>query len=87
MRFVGKNFTVNNRSTHPICSPLQSLTRRNQPQGVAVLFSGTGGAVHDAHGQWRHRTIELRQLGQQLAIFPDHKSSPRSFNPALGPWE
>lgn len=75
---VGKNLTLDYHSIHPIGSALQALTRRNQTQGVVVLFSRTSGALHNAHGEWRHGSVESGQLGQQLAVFSDHSASPGS---------
>jgi hypothetical protein len=75
---IGKNFTLNDGCTHPIGSPLQPLTGRNQTPGILRLFGGTGTAIHDTQGQWRHSTVEPSKLGQQFAILPDHGASPGS---------
>lgn len=72
---VGKNFTLYDCST-VVGTSLQPLASGNQTLGIVCLFGGTGTAVHDAQSQWRHGTVEPRQFGQQLAIFPDHRVSP-----------
>ena len=57
-RSVGKDFTLYDRSTLPISSPPQPLTSLNQALGVVLLLGSTGAAIHDAHGQRRHITVE-----------------------------
>jgi hypothetical protein len=57
-RSVGNDFTLYDRSTRPISSPPQPLTSHNQALGVVLLLDSTGAAVHDAHGQRRHITVE-----------------------------
>jgi hypothetical protein len=75
---VGEYLALNDRSTGLIGSVPQPLTRRNQTSGVVVLFSNTGGALHDAQGERRHSIVEAGQLGQELAVFSDHSVSPES---------
>ncbi len=75
-RSVNDNLTLHDRSTHCRRSPLEPLPSCNQALCEVLLFGSTGGAVHNAHGQWRHSCVEPSQLGQQLAIFPDHRASP-----------
>jgi hypothetical protein len=81
MRRKGKqsalqNLALDDCSTHLISSPPQPLTGRNQAPGIVLLFSHAGRAVHDAHGEGRHRGVESGHLRKELPIFPDHRAVP-----------
>lgn len=61
-RSVGKNFTLYDSFTRLINPLPQPFTGCNQALGVVLLFGCAGAVVHEAHGQWRHITVEPGQL-------------------------
>ena len=75
-RSAGKNFTLYDHSGRLISPPPQPRTGGNQALGVMRLFGCAGAAVHDAHRQRRHITVEPGHLGEQLPVLPDHSASP-----------
>jgi hypothetical protein len=45
---VGKDFTLDDRSTVAGSTSLQPLASDNQTPGIVCLFRSTGGALHNA---------------------------------------
>ncbi len=73
---MGENFSCYDRSSR-LSGPLpQPFASGDQALCIILLFSSTGAAVHDAKSQQRHVPVEPSQFGQQLAIFPNHRTSP-----------
>jgi len=82
-RSVGKNLSLDDNSIRTLGPSPQPFARSYQALGIVPLFSSTGGAVHDPHGQGRHRGVQPSQLGQKLTVLPHHWASPCKLRPML----